>query len=207
VARRVGDLPQVRPDRRNFVAAKLMSQVGLRVNEARSLDLADVKWELGRFGKLHVRIGKGARGSGPRERMVPLINGADRTLRWFIQDVWGQFDDDHARPGAPLLPSERRNADGTCKRIGDDALRAGLAEATAAHLPTWTDKLTPHVMRHFCASELYLSGLDLISIQELLGHSWIASTLNYVHVHRTRIDDAWIAGQKRAAERLEGLLS
>jgi site-specific recombinase XerD len=74
-------------------------------------------------------------------------------------------------------------------------------------LPNWTEKLTPHVMRHFCASQLYLSGLDLISIQELLGHSWIASTLNYVHVHRTRIDDAWIAGQQRAAERLEGLLS
>ena len=91
--------------------------------------------------------------------------------------------------------------------IGDDALRTGLAEATAAHLPSWADKLTPHVMRHFCASELYLSGLDLISIQELLGHSWVASTLNYVHVHRTRIDDAWIAGQQRAAGRLGGLLT
>jgi site-specific recombinase XerC len=53
---------------------------------------------------------------------------------------------------------------------------------------------------------LYLSGLDLISIQELLGHSWIASTLNYIHVHRTRIEDAWIAGGQRAAHRLEGLL-
>jgi site-specific recombinase XerD len=36
-------------------------------------------------------------------------------------------------------------------------------------------------MRHYCASQLYLSGLDLISIQELLGHSWIASTLNYLN--------------------------
>lgn len=195
------------PTARNFVAAKLMSEVGLRVNEVRCLDLADVKWELGRFGKLHVRVGKGARGSGPRERMVPLINGADRTLRWFIEDVWAHFDDNHARPGAPLFPSERKNADGSCKRIGDDALRTGLAEAAAMHLPTWADRLTPHVMRHFCASQLYLSGLDLISIQELLGHSWIASTLNYVHVHRTRIDDAWIAGQQRAARRLEGMLS
>jgi integrase/recombinase XerD len=53
---------------------------------------------------------------------------------------------------------------------------------------------------------LYLSGLDLISIQELLGHSWIASTLNYIHVHRTRIADAWTAGQDRAATRLKGLL-
>ncbi len=41
-----------------------MADVGLRVNEVSHLDLADVKWDLGRFGKLHVRIGKGARGSG-----------------------------------------------------------------------------------------------------------------------------------------------
>ena len=137
------------PTARNYVAAQLMSQVGLRVNEARNLDLADIKWELGRFGKLHVRIGKGARGSGPRERMVPLINGADRTLRWFVEDVWGHFDDDHRRPGAPLFPSERKNTDGTCRRVGDDALRAGLAGAACTHLPGWADTLSPHVLRHF----------------------------------------------------------
>ncbi|WP_338089299.1 site-specific integrase [Nocardia gipuzkoensis] len=133
------------PTARNYVASQLMSKVGLRVNEARCLDLADIKWELGRFGKLHVRIGKGARCSGPRERMVPLINGADRVLRWYVEDVWGRFDDDYRRPGAPLLPSERKNADGTCRRVGDDALRAGLAAAAAEHLPAWADKLTPHV--------------------------------------------------------------
>ncbi|WP_329613351.1 site-specific integrase [Streptomyces brevispora] len=91
------------PTDRNYTASKLMSLVGLRVSEACKLDLADIKWGLGRFGKLHVRHGKGARGSGPRERMVPLINGADRTLRWFIEDVRGQFDEDQTRPGAPLL--------------------------------------------------------------------------------------------------------
>ena len=106
------------PAARNYAASKLMAEVGLRVNEARRLDLADVKWELGRFGKLHVRYGKGARGSGPRERMVPLINGAGRTLRWFIEDVWGHFGDDHTRPGAPLFPSERKNRDGSCGRSG-----------------------------------------------------------------------------------------
>lgn len=96
------------PTARNYTASELMSQVGLRVSEACKLDLTDIKWDLGRFGKLHVRHGKGARGSGPRERMVPLINGADRTLRWFIEDVWGQFDDDRTRLGAPLFPSERQ---------------------------------------------------------------------------------------------------
>src|SRR6478609_3973615 len=129
------------PTARNFVAAKLISEVGLRVNEVRSLDLADVKWELGRFGKLHVRVGKGARGSGPRERMVPLINGADRTLRWFIEDVWACFDDDHARPGAPLFCSERRNADGSAARAGNETLRSDLAAAAAAHLPDWRERV------------------------------------------------------------------
>jgi integrase/recombinase XerD len=183
-----------------------MAEVGLRVNEARNLDLADIKWELGRFGKLHVRHGKGARGSGPRERMVPLINDAGRTLRWFVADVWGHFDDDHTRPGAPLFCSERRNADGTSGRVGAEALRAGLAQAALSHLPTWADKLTPHVLRHFCASQLYLSGMDLIAVQEILGHAWVATTMRYVHVHRTHVEDAWLAGQQRAADRLKGLL-
>ena len=108
------------PAARSYAAARLMADVGLRVNEVSHLDLADVKWGLGRFGKLHVRIGKGARGSGPRERMVPLINGAGATLRWFIEDVWSCFDDDHARPGAPLFCSERRNADGSAARAGNE---------------------------------------------------------------------------------------
>ena len=52
------------------------------MNEVSHLDLADVKWDLRRFGKLHPRLGEGARGFGPRERMVPLINGARATLCW-----------------------------------------------------------------------------------------------------------------------------
>ena len=94
-----------------------MAQVWLRVNEARMLDLDDVRWDLGRFGKLHVRHGKGARASGPRERMVPLINGAGRTLRWFIEDVRGLFGDDFARHGAPLLPSERHDGVGRSRSV------------------------------------------------------------------------------------------
>lgn len=118
------------PTARNYTASKLMSQVGLRVSEACKFDLADIKWDLGRFGKLHVRHGKGARGSGPRERMVPLINGADRTLRWFIEDVWGQFDDDHTRPGAPLFPSDARIP--TTPRAGSATMRC--AKIGRAHV-------------------------------------------------------------------------
>ncbi len=166
------------PAARNYTACRLLSEVGLRVNEACKPGLPDIKWDLGRFGKLHVRHGKGARGSGPRERMVPLTSNAGQTLRWFAGDVWGRFGGDHTRPGVPLLPSERKNADGTASRVGDETLRA---------------------------SQLYLGGMDLIAIQATLGHAWIAPAMQYVHVPGTHIEDAWIAGQQRAAARLKGL--
>jgi hypothetical protein len=51
------------------------------MNEARKLDLDDVRWELGRFGKLNIRHGKAARRKGPTQRMVPLINGATARRR------------------------------------------------------------------------------------------------------------------------------
>jgi site-specific recombinase XerD len=119
---------------------------------------------------------------GSRERMVPLINNVGRTLRWFVEDVWGQLGDEPDRPGAPLFCSERKNTDGSAaRRVGSEVVRAGLAEAAAGHLPAWPDKLTPHVLRHFCASQLYFSGMDLIAIQETLEHAWIATTMNYVN--------------------------
>jgi integrase/recombinase XerD len=42
------------PAARNYAVARLAADVGLRINEARMLDLDDVRWELGRFGKLNV---------------------------------------------------------------------------------------------------------------------------------------------------------
>ena len=195
------------PAARNYTASRLMALVGLRINEARMLDLTDIRWELGRFGKIHVRHGKGARRSGPRERMVPLINGAQPLLQWYIEEVWGHFDHDHERLGAPLFPSERRGRDHSSLRVGDHALRNGLAEIAVRHMPDWDPKVTPHVLRHYCASHLYLSGMDLLAIQELLGHEWLTSTMRYVHVHKGFVEDAWLAGQQRAAQRLEGLFA
>ena len=118
---------------------------------------------------------------GPKPRLVPLISGADRNLRWFIVDVWGQFGAAPVRPGVPLLPSERKNADGSAARVGDETLRAALAAAATAHLPDWPEVVTPHVLRHFCASQLYLAGMELLAIQATLGHAWVATTMGYVH--------------------------
>jgi integrase len=102
---------------------------------------------------------------------------------------------------APLFPSERKNRDGSYSQATADVFRRSLADAAAQHLPTWAGKLTPHVLRHFCASQLYLAGMTLFAIQELLGHTWTSTTARYIHVHGTHVEDAWVAGQQRATDR------
>jgi len=191
------------PAARNFCAARLWCLLGTRIGETHHLDMTDVNWDLGKFGKLHVRFGKGARGRGPKPRMVSLINGGRELITWFVEDVRGQFDDAWDQPGAPLLPSERHGTDSTCTRASKEALRSGLDKAVARHLPAWKGRLTPHVLRHYCASSLYHDGMDIVAIQELLGHDWIATTMGYVHVHRAHVDDSWIRAATRSATRLE----
>jgi integrase len=135
---------------------------------------------------------------------VPAINEVDSLITWWLTDMRHQFGDDWSDPDAPLLPSERRDPDtGRCGRAGDDALRSGLAGAVRLHLPAWSKRLSPHGLRHFCASSLYACGLDLKAIQDLLGHSWLSTTTRYIHVHADHIERAWEAANGRVAARLD----
>jgi site-specific recombinase XerD len=146
------------------------------------LDIRDWRRDLGEYGKLHVRFGKGSRGRGPKTRLVPAIDSAGDLVEWWLADVRHQFGDDWSDVDAPLLPSERHDPHtGYCRRVGDQALRDGLAAAVDRWLPAWSGRLTPHTLRHYCASSLYARGVDLKAVQELLGHEWLSTTTRYVN--------------------------
>jgi len=190
------------PAARDYFAASLWRRLGLRINETVMLDIRDWRPDLGEFGKLHVRHGKGSRGRGPKPRLVPAINGADRLIDWWLAEVRHQFGHDWSDPDAPMLPSERHDPDlGRCTRVGDDALRQGLAAQTAKWLPAWSGRLTPHVLRHYCASSLYGGGMDLKALQELLGHEWLSTRTRYIHVHDDHIEQAWLHANRRLETR------
>ncbi|MHB8341839.1 MAG: tyrosine-type recombinase/integrase [Mycobacteriales bacterium] len=199
-------LPSARkylPAARDYLAASLWRRAGLRISESCMLDIRDWRADLGEHGKLHVRFGKGSMGRGPKPRLVPAINAVDTLMDWWLTDVRHQFGDGYDDPDAPLLPSERRDRDdGNCSRVGDDALRSGLAGAVTSWLPAWQGRLTPHVLRHYCASSLYVRGMDLKAIQELLGHEWLSTTTRYVHVQSGHVEQAWAAANERVAARL-----
>lgn len=188
------------PAARNYFAASLWRRVGLRINETVMMDIGDWRPDLGTLGKLHVRFGKGSRGRGPKARVVPAINDVDALIEWWLTDVRHQFGDDWDDPHAPLFPSERHDSlTGHCTRIGAEALRSGLAEAVGTWLPAWSGRLSPHGLRHFCASSLYQRGVDLKAIQELLGHEWLSTTTRYIHVHDDHVETSWEQANARIA--------
>lgn len=201
----LGDARKYLPAARDYLAASLWRRGGLRIAETVGLDIRDWRPDLGEFGKLHVRFGKGSRGRGPKTRLVPAINSVNALLTWWLTDVRHQFGDDWADPDAPLLPSERRNSlTGYCTRVGDDALRSGLARAVDTWLPRWSGRLTPHGLRHYCASSLYARGMDLKALQELLGHNWVSTTTAYIHVPDEHIEQSWVRANDRVTRRLAG---
>lgn len=198
-------LPEARkylPAARDYFAASLWRRLGLRISESVKLDIRDWRPDLGSRGKLHVRFGKGSRGRGHKPRLVPAINDADRLIDWWLAEVRHQYGPDWTDPDAPMMPSERRaGGDERCNRVGADALRSGLKRATTLYLPAWSGRLSPHVLRHYCASSLYANGMKLKAIQDLLGHEWLSTTTGYIHVHRDDIERAWDAANQRLEAR------
>ncbi|MFI5681562.1 tyrosine-type recombinase/integrase [Streptomyces cellulosae] len=88
--------------------------------------------------------------------------------------------------------------------MSTSAIRGAMAEAVQRHLPRWVGRATPHALRHFAASDLYAQGMNVVAVQELLGHRWINTTMIYVHANETHIEDASISAGQRVASRFTG---
>jgi site-specific recombinase XerD len=178
---------------RHYAMARLAAEVGLRLRELCALRLDDVHFDHGPLGKLHVRMGKGARGSGPKERLVPMLGDARALLVWWVREVRGEFADDWQLPRSALFPSERGGP------IAGDSFAVALGQAASRHLRGPVTRLSPHVLRHACASRLYAEGLSLLAVQQLLGHRWRSTTMRYVHVANEVIEVEYQQAAERAA--------
>ena len=69
------------------------------------------------------------------------------------------------------------------------------------HLRGPVRRLSPHVLRHACATRLYGEGLRLVAIQQLLGHRWLSTTMRYVHLASDTIETDYQQAAERAAAR------
>jgi site-specific recombinase XerD len=137
---------------------------GLRVSEIARLEVGDID---PKRMLLHVRQSK--RG---RERYVMLSPILLRALRAY----WKR-----ARPSGPHLfpgrdPDKLMTRVAIHKAIRKAARRAGIEK-----------RVSPHTLRHSFATHLVEAGTDLRSVQVLLGHASLRSTVGYVHVSAARV--------------------
>ncbi|MFJ9847596.1 tyrosine-type recombinase/integrase [Kitasatospora sp. NPDC101155] len=205
-------LPQARKWRvaaRDYVMAKLAYISGVRASELCGVRIGDVHWELGQWGRFVVQ-GKGARGSGPREREAYLFEEGRALLWWYVEEVRGEFCDDPLDPLAPLFPSERSSPAvavlnvPVAPALGPDAFRRALKAAAALYLPGPVRELFPHLLRHACAAHNYERGMPLWDVQRILGHIWATATVVYVSSVRADPERTSLESAHRAVRRLAG---
>lgn len=142
----------------------VMYATGLRISEACDLAPTDID---GRRGIVHVRQGKGG-----RDRQVPL----GEKLLGHLREYWRI-----ARPAGPhLFPGEVAG-----KPVSRTAVHSALRKAAEA--ARIKKHVSPHTLRHCFATHLLEMGIDLRTIQVLLGHARVETTMRYLHVARERV--------------------
>jgi len=186
---------------RDYALFRTLYLAGLRAEEASSLDRGDVHFGRGPFGKIHVRFGKGAKTSGPRPRWAPMMDGLDLILRWYLDDVRPRLGD-----GPALFCDEGGG------RIHRGTIRNRLAHLLDLERAATGDKVvsgdlvrfSPHGLRHACATRNYERGVDLVAIQQMLGHWHVGTTMRYVTPSATFIEDAYRRAISDTLTSLEG---
>ena len=172
-----GPLPE-----RDRALLELLYGTGIRISEAVGLDLDDLDLE-----DSMVRV----LGKGSKERVVPLGRSARDALTAYLRR--GRLAlrrPGRARDGDAVLLNARggRISRQACwqivRKAGD---RVGLGE-----------RLSPHVLRHSCATHMLDHGADLRVVQELLGHASISTTQVYTKVSPDRLRAVYEAAHPRA---------
>jgi len=154
-------------EERDRVAFSLLSYTGMRRAELIALDTDDIDFE---YDIIHIRQGKGNK---PRDIPLPpqVRTDLQAYMRKYVPEPGPLFrgNSGHSRWNPRKLYSAFRRHVTHCG-LGKD--------------------VTPHILRHTCATRLFWAGIDPRTVQELLGHERLESTMIYVHTTMERMRDA-----------------
>ena len=158
---------------RDDAVVELLYGSGLRVSELCSLDVDSIDQRRG-----VVRV----MGKGSKERQVPVSKPSVEAVREWLSMRREVVDDSDV---LALFVNHRR------RRITPRDVRRLIDDRAMS--PTH-----PHALRHTFATHLLDNGADLRTVQELLGHSDVATTQRYTHVSKERLKTAYGASHPRA---------
>jgi integrase/recombinase XerC len=164
---------------RDWAMVETLYGSGIRVSELVGLDIGDVDQNRNTLRVI---------GKGNKERVVPIGVPALNAINSWLKE------------GRTALQNE--NSDNALfigsrgKRIDQRVVREIVYEAVQS---LGNDKkLGPHSLRHSAATHLLEGGADLRTVQEILGHSSLATTQIYTHVTQDRIKKAYEQAHPRA---------
>lgn len=167
-----GDVPR---DLRDDALLEVLYGSGLRVAELCALDVDDLD-----IGRRRLTVW----GKGGKQRVVPLGDPAATALQRWLHDGRRALATEATPAAAVFLNTRgRRLTPRDARRIVD----------RRASSPTH-----PHALRHTFATHLLDGGADLRVVQELLGHSDLATTQRYTHVSKERLRTVFSATHPRA---------
>jgi integrase/recombinase XerC len=163
---------------RDRAILELLYGSGLRVGEVASLTADSVDLDGARVSVM---------GKGAKERRVPLSDPAvDALDRWLRR----------GRPALATAPTEALFVNRKHKPMSPRDVRAMVDGYAGGVLPG--RRVGPHTLRHSFATHLLEGGADIRAVQELLGHSSVATTQRYTHVSRARLFEAYERAHPRA---------
>jgi integron integrase len=188
-----------RLDNEFLVMAGLLYGSGLRVMECMQLRIKDIDFETGR---ITIRNGKGAKDRVtmlPERFAGPLREQIEKARRLYEEDraqgaagvyIWPGLERKYPNAGKEwiwqyVFPSARLSVDPRSRavrrhHVDPDVLQRRIKQA--AREAGIAKQVSCHTLRHSFATELLKSGSDIRTVQELLGHSDVATTMIYTHV-------------------------
>ena len=177
-----GDSPSARRDR---AILEVLYGTGARITEVVNLSLGD----LDHANNLIKVLGK-----GDKERIVPVGRFAMKALNaWLEPEGRGSFE--------PKEWKSRRDSEALFLNTRGTRLSRqggwGIVKKYGAKVGLGS-KLSPHTLRHCCATHMLEHGADIRTVQELLGHSSITTTQIYTKVSRDRLIESYRSAHPRA---------
>jgi integrase/recombinase XerC len=154
---------------------ELLYATGLRISELCNLQFSNID-----FQEQSLRVV----GKGNKERIVPFTNSALESLKKWVVYRKENFQ------FSPYLfinkHNEKLNDRVVRKKISDYSIKFGIKE------------FSPHSLRHSIATHLINNNVDIRIVQELLGHSSLATTQKYTHISTDHLKKSYNMAHPRA---------